>query len=147
MRWVSLCDDQSWFKLQAASVFRFDLYNCFRVPLNILSPIPEGTNTSGWRPLVYYPLDLQKSSRKTDGYNLWSTAVNELCGPMVSIPASFSGCSEFRSCPRDRLSWGLSLFFQSLLTNSRLMLQVRPRPLPSTSLPIPIINWTMGGKT
>jgi hypothetical protein len=61
MRWLSLflacqrlssgtnlreCEDQSWFKVQAVPVFRFDWCKIF-------SLTPRGSYTPGWRPLPY----------------------------------------------------------------------------------------------
>jgi hypothetical protein len=68
MRWLSLfltyqhlysgtnlreCEDQSWFKVQAVPVFRFDWYKMFsHTPLRCLREL-GGTRTPGWRPLIY----------------------------------------------------------------------------------------------
>jgi hypothetical protein len=56
---------------------------------------------------------------------------------MVNNPAPYTGYPE--DC----------FFLQSLETNSRAVPQVRPRPFPSTSIPIcySVTNFTMGRKT
>jgi hypothetical protein len=58
----------------------------------------------------------------------------ELCGQVVSTPASYTGGSGLKSLSRDRLSWNFSGFSQSLQPNAGIIISVRPRQFSSTSL-------------